>query len=63
MKWVFTVRGVLVFATFFFYWWAMESPILAFAGALFLAFVAFFSPLLLVYIAGVVVPPTHPFQG
>ena len=42
MNRVFMVCGVLVVLTFFFYWWATESFVLALAGALFLAFVAFF---------------------
>ena len=63
MNRVFTVCGVLVFATFFFYWWAMESPILAFAGALFLAFVAFFFAAVAGYIAGVVGSSNSPVSG
>ena len=60
---VFMVCGVLVVLTFFFYWWATESLVLALAGALFLAFVAFFSLPSQVTSLAWWVPPIHPFQG
>ena len=58
-----SVCGVLVVLTFFFYWWAMESLVLAIAGALFLAFVAFFSAAVAGYIAGVVGSSNSPVSG
>ena len=60
---VFTVCGVLVVLTFFFYWWATESLILALAGSLFLAFVAFFFAAVAGYIAGVVGSSNSPVSG
>ena len=48
---------------FFFYWWAMESLVLAVAGALFLAFVAFFFAAVAGYIAGVVGSSNSPVSG
>lgn len=63
MNRVFTVCGILVVLTFFFYWWATESFILALAGALFLAFVAFFFAAVAGYIAGVVGSSNSPVSG
>ena len=63
MNRVFKVCGVLVVLTFFFYWWAMESLVLAIAGALFLAFVAFFFAAVAGYIAGVVGSSNSPVSG
>ena len=63
MNRVFSVCGVLVVLTFFFYWWAMESLVLAVAGALFLAFVAFFFAAVAGYIAGVVGSSNSPVSG
>ena len=63
MNRVFTVCGVLVLLTFFFYWWATESLVLALAGALFLAFVAFFFAAVAGYIAGVVGSSNSPVSG
>ncbi|MDB3858702.1 oligopeptide transporter, OPT family [Candidatus Poseidonia sp.] len=63
MNRVFAVCGVLVVLTFFFYWWATESFILALAGALFLAFVAFFFAAVAGYIAGVVGSSNSPVSG
>jgi putative OPT family oligopeptide transporter len=63
MNRVFTVCGVLVVLTFFFYWWATESFVLALAGALFLAFVAFFFAAVAGYIAGVVGSSNSPVSG
>ena len=63
MNRVFSVCGVLVVLTFFFYWWATESFVLALAGALFLAFVAFFFAAVAGYIAGVVGSSNSPVSG
>lgn len=63
MNRVFAVCGILVVLTFFFYWWATESFILALAGALFLAFVAFFFAAVAGYIAGVVGSSNSPVSG
>ena len=63
MNRVFTVCGILVVLTFFFYWWATESFVLALAGALFLAFVAFFFAAVAGYIAGVVGSSNSPVSG
>ncbi|MAH40733.1 MAG: oligopeptide transporter, OPT family [Verrucomicrobiales bacterium] len=63
MNRVFMVCGALVVLTFFFYWWATESFILAMAGALFLAFVAFFFAAVAGYIAGVVGSSNSPVSG
>mgnify|MGYP003324092263 FL=1 len=63
MNTVFIVCSVLVFLTFFFYWWATESMVLALAGALFLAFVAFFFAAVAGYIAGVVGSSNSPVSG
>jgi putative OPT family oligopeptide transporter len=63
MNRVFTVCAILVVLTFFFYWWATESFILASAGALFLAFVAFFFAAVAGYIAGVVGSSNSPVSG
>ena len=63
MNRVFTVCGVLVVLTFFFYWWATESFVLALAGALFLGFVAFFFAAVAGYIAGVVGSSNSPVSG
>ena len=60
---VFMVCGVLVVLTFFFYWWATASLVLALAGALFLAFVAFFFAAVAGYIAGVVGSSNSPVSG
>ena len=53
----------LVVLTFFFYWWATESFVLALAGALFLGFVAFFFAAVAGYIAGVVGSSNSPVSG
>ena len=63
MRMVFAVCGVLVVLTFFFYWWATASLILALAGALFLAFVSFFFAAVAGYIAGVVGSSNSPVSG
>ena len=63
MNRVFAVCAVLVVLTFFFYWWATESFVLALAGALFLAFVAFFFAAVAGYIAGVVGSSNSPVSG
>ncbi|RJU90497.1 MAG: oligopeptide transporter, OPT family [Candidatus Poseidoniales archaeon] len=63
MNRVFTVCGILVVLTFFFYWWATESFVLALAGALFLGFVAFFFAAVAGYIAGVVGSSNSPVSG
>lgn len=63
MRGVFAVCGVLVLLTFLFYWWATGSLVLALAGALFLAFVAFFFAAVAGYIAGVVGSSNSPVSG
>jgi len=63
MNKVFMVCAVLVVLTFFFYWWATSSLVLALAGALFLAFVAFFFAAVAGYIAGVVGSSNSPVSG
>ena len=63
MNRVFTVCGVLVVLTFFFYWWATESFVLALAGALFRGFVAVFFAAVAGYIAGVVGSSNSPVSG
>lgn len=63
MQYVFLTCGVLIVLTFFFYWWATQSFVLALAGALFLAFVAFFFAAVAGYIAGVVGSSNSPVSG
>lgn len=63
MRYVFLTCGVLVMLTFLFYWWSTQSLILALAGALFLAFVAFFFAAVAGYIAGVVGSSNSPVSG
>ena len=63
MQYVFVTCGVLIVLTFFFYWWSTQSFVLALAGALFLAFVAFFFAAVAGYIAGVVVSSNSPVSG
>jgi putative OPT family oligopeptide transporter len=63
LRGVFAVCGVLVLLTFLFYWWATGSLVLALAGALFLAFVAFFFAAVAGYIAGVVGSSNSPVSG
>ena len=63
MPYVFLTCGVLVVLTFFFYWWSTQSFVLALAGALFLAFVAFFFAAVAGYIAGVVGSSNSPVSG
>ncbi len=63
LKWVTVVCGVLVVLTFFFYWIVTGSLILSLAGALFLAFVAFFFAAVAGYIAGVVGSSNSPVSG
>ncbi|MBT5454576.1 MAG: oligopeptide transporter, OPT family [Euryarchaeota archaeon] len=63
MPYVFMTCGVLIVLTFFFYWWSTQSFVLALAGALFLAFVAFFFAAVAGYIAGVVGSSNSPVSG
>ena len=63
MQYVFMTCGVLIVLTFFFYWWSTQSFVLALAGALFLAFVAFFFAAVAGYIAGVVGSSNSPVSG
>ena len=63
MRYVFLTCGVLIVLTFLFYWWSTQSLILALAGALFLAFVAFFFAAVAGYIAGVVGSSNSPVSG
>ena len=63
MPYVFMTCGVLIVVTFFFYWWSTQSFVLALAGALFLAFVAFFFAAVAGYIAGVVGSSNSPVSG
>ena len=63
MQYVFVTCGVLIVLTFFFYWWSTQSFVLALAGALFLAFVAFFFAAVAGYIAGVVGSSNSPVSG
>ena len=55
--------GVLVVLTFLYYWKSTGSMVLAFAGALFLAVVAFFFAAVAGYIAGVVGSSNSPVSG
>lgn len=55
--------GVLVVATFIFYAVALESIVLALAGALFLAVISFFFAAVAGYIAGVVGSSNSPVSG
>ena len=55
--------GVLVLLTFFFYWYATGSVVLALSGALFLAAVSFFFAAVAGYIAGVVGSSNSPVSG
>ena len=55
--------GVLVLLTFFFYWYATGSIVLALSGALFLAAVSFFFAAVAGYIAGVVGSSNSPVSG
>ena len=55
--------GVLVLLTFFFYWYATVSVVLALSGALFLAAVSFFFAAVAGYIAGVVGSSNSPVSG
>lgn len=63
MPYVFLTCGILIVLTFFFYWWSTQSLVLALAGALFLAFVAFFFAAVAGYIAGVVGSSNSPVSG
>lgn len=63
LKWVTIVCGILVVLTFFFYWMVTGSLLLSLAGALFLAFVAFFFAAVAGYIAGVVGSSNSPVSG
>ncbi|MAJ00928.1 MAG: oligopeptide transporter, OPT family [Euryarchaeota archaeon] len=63
MPYVFMTCGVLIILTFMFYWWSTGSLLLALAGALFLAFVAFFFAAVAGYIAGVVGSSNSPVSG
>ncbi|MDG1539870.1 MAG: oligopeptide transporter, OPT family [Candidatus Poseidonia sp.] len=63
MRYVFLTCGVLIVLTFLFYWWSTQSFVLALAGALFLAFVAFFFAAVAGYIAGVVGSSNSPVSG
>lgn len=63
LKIVAIVCGALVVLTFLFYWWGTGSSILALAGALFLACVAFFFAAVAGYIAGVVGSSNSPVSG
>lgn len=63
MNKVFIICVALITMTFFFYWWVMESIVLALAGTLFLAFVAFFFAAVAGYIAGVVGSSNSPVSG
>jgi putative OPT family oligopeptide transporter len=63
MPYVFLTCGILIVLTFFFYWWSTQSFVLALAGALFLAFVAFFFAAVAGYIAGVVGSSNSPVSG
>tara|TARA_B100000767_G_scaffold258114_1_gene266544 strand:- start:28 stop:2076 length:2049 start_codon:yes stop_codon:yes gene_type:complete len=60
---VLLVCGILVGLTFFYYWWATGSLILALAGALFLGIVSFFFAAVAGYIAGVVGSSNSPVSG
>ena len=60
---VILVCGVLVLLTFFFYWYATGSIVLALSGALFLAAVSFFFAAVAGYIAGVVGSSNSPVSG
>ena len=60
---VLMMTAALVGLTFLFYWWAMESIVLAAAGALFLGCVAFFFAAVAGYIAGVVGSSNSPVSG
>jgi len=60
---VLLVCGVLVGLTFFYYWWATGSLVLALAGALFLGVVSFFFAAVAGYIAGVVGSSNSPVSG
>ena len=55
--------GILVLLTFFFYWYATGSVVLALSGALFLAAVSFFFAAVAGYIAGVVGSSNSPVSG
>jgi len=63
MKIVAVICSILVALTFLFYWWGTGSSILALAGALFLACVAFFFAAVAGYIAGVVGSSNSPVSG
>ena len=60
---VLIVCGILVFLTFFFYWYATGNLVMAIAGALFLAVVSFFFAAVAGYIAGVVGSSNSPVSG
>jgi len=55
--------GILVVLTFLFYWASTGNIVMAFAGALFLAVVAFFFAAVAGYIAGVVGSSNSPVSG
>jgi putative OPT family oligopeptide transporter len=60
---VLIVCGILVVLTFLFYWASTGNIVMAFAGALFLAVVAFFFAAVAGYIAGVVGSSNSPVSG
>ena len=57
------ICGLIVICTFIFYWTSTNSFLLALAGALFLALVAFFFAAVAGYIAGVVGSSNSPVSG